>query len=82
MLPCAQPTAAVVVVGIVWPRLHQPSYLRWRTAALAGTRLLLLALPTNYNSALFDAMTPALASGRFAPIISLSTFLLGMQHHH
>lgn len=75
-LPAARP-AAVVGAGIVWPTLHERSYLRWRTAAVGIVRLLIMSMPTNYNTALFDAMTPALATGRFAGLINLSTILLG-----
>lgn len=67
----------MVGVGIVWPTLHEASYLSWRTVAVGLVRLLVLGLPTNFDSHLFDVMTPALATGRFANLINLSTILLG-----
>lgn len=67
----------MLAIGVAWPTLHERSYRRWRTAAVGSARLLLMALPANFDVALFDAMTPALATGRFAGLINLSTILLG-----
>lgn len=69
-----------MLAGAVWPSLHEPSYLRRRTGALAGMRLLALAMPTNYDTALFDAMTPGLATGRFARVVNLYNVLMGGCH--
>ena len=74
-LPCLCHPA--LLVAVVWPTWRLSSYLRWRTAALAGLRVFIFALPVNYNPSTFDGLVPAPATSRFAWVPNASHLLMG-----
>lgn len=45
--------------------------------ALAALRLFLICLPINYDSAVFDALAPGVATGRLAWVVNVSHLLQG-----
>eukprot|EP00887_Chlorella_sp_A99_P006989 scaffold2.g6989.t1 len=60
--------AAILLLTVLWPTLHLRSYLRWRTAALAFLRMLLISLPFDFSTEAFDAMAPGPVAGRLAAL--------------
>lgn len=65
------------MAATAWPALHPRSYARWRTLALAALRLVLFALPFNFDAATFDAIVPGPAAGRWAWAANTSHLLMG-----
>eukprot|EP00887_Chlorella_sp_A99_P000561 scaffold17.g561.t1 len=63
-----QARATILLLTVLWPTLHQRSYLRWRTAALAFLRVLLISLPFNFSTEAFDAQAPGPVVGRLAAL--------------
>lgn len=64
-------------MSLAWPRLRPASYRRWRVPALVAVRLLLILMPINFSTEVFDAMALQLANGRLAWLTNISPFLMG-----
>ncbi|KAL4440350.1 hypothetical protein ABPG75_003351 [Micractinium tetrahymenae] len=69
--------AAIFAVSLAWPKLRPASYRRWRVPALVAVRLLLILMPINFSTEVFDAMAPHLGTGRLAWLTNISPFLMG-----
>jgi hypothetical protein len=67
----------VYLLVIAWPTHASESYMKWRTPAVSFLRVFLVALPFNFNTAVFDAIAPNVnATGRFAGLnIGFQAFL-------
>lgn len=74
----SHPVRAVVGIGLAWPALAQRSYSRWRVPALVTLRLILMALPYNFEEGAWDDVFPSAQSGHvLASVLNLSHLALG-----
>ena len=68
---------AVLLLVVAWPTFHQKSYNKWRTPAVSVLRLFLFALPFNFDTNVFDAIAPTVATGRLALVANIFQLFMG-----
>lgn len=74
----SHPVRAVVGIGLAWPAIAPRSYTRWRVSALVTLRLILMALPYNFEEGAWDDVFPSAQSGHMlASALNLSHLALG-----
>jgi hypothetical protein len=68
---------AVFLLVVAWPTLDLNSYNKWRIPAVSFLRLFLFALPFNFDTNVFDAIAPTVATGRLSVVANIFQLFMG-----